>query len=77
MPSLAMSNAFPNREPGPLMQYWAQGSETRMELSDAHGKESENIFEHAGMVQGHEMLSSFRFIRGDTLLRHNRFPSYD
>jgi hypothetical protein len=50
------------------MQYWAQASDVRMRISDAHMNDAERIFEGAGMIQGHEVLSSFRFIRGDTLL---------
>lgn len=63
-----MLNAFSNREPRPSIQYWAQVSDARMQISDAHMNEAERIFEGAGMVQGHEVLSSFHFIRGDTLL---------
>ena len=66
-----MLNAFPDREPGPLMQYWAQGSDTRLQISDAYMKEADSIVEGAGMVQGHEVLSSFRLIHSDALLQHN------
>jgi hypothetical protein len=63
-----MLNAFSNREPGPLIQYWAQASDARMQISDAHMNEADRIFEGAGMVQGHEALGSFHFARGDILL---------
>jgi hypothetical protein len=40
-----MLNAFPNRDLGPLMQYWAQGDDTRMQTSDVHMDEADSIFE--------------------------------
>jgi hypothetical protein len=63
-----MLNAFRNRDLGPLMQYWAQGSDTRMQTSDVRINEADSIFEGTGWVQSYEVLSSFRFIRGDALL---------
>jgi hypothetical protein len=66
-----MSNWFPNREPGPLMQYWKKELDTIFQISGAHVDEADKIFEAAGIVQRHKALEPFRFIRGETLLQHD------
>jgi len=53
-----MLNAFSNREPGPLIQYWAQASDARMQISDAHMNEADRIFEG---VDGSRARSTWLF----------------
>jgi hypothetical protein len=73
-----MASIFPDREPGPQLQYWApREADMEMEIASAHMDESDALFEAGGMVQEHEALGAFRFIRGETLARFGRFPSYE